>query len=287
MTRLARWIGDNASGEVMDWSFIDNASIIATALVSAVTILIVVVAALIIGFRSFAGICLSAVVAVPIVLAGSKALGVSAAPLIRAEYHDFDADLERLPVVSKLIEHHPDMRLRLTRIMKISMRGIVDPVEAQLAAQEVIEEYLAPYFARTSDIAMSIFWGTHETMVAHFESVDPDTCRAYVNGYSPMPIHLLPEGFIDQLQQETEQVITHAVATPQEEPAREWVENTLKDMFGAEAEIDDPFVAFSEMSCREYLKLVRDAEKKFERMVYFRLLRGLISIAYRREIRDA
>ncbi len=271
----------------MDWSFIDSASIIATAAVSAVTILIVVVSILIMGFRSIVGICLSAVVAVPIVLAGSKAMGISTAPLIRAEYHDFDADLKRLPVVSKLIEHHPDMRLRLTRIMKIGMRGLVDPVEVQLAFQEVIEEYVAPYFARTSDIAMAVYWSNHEVMVTHFLSVDPDACRAYVNGYSPMPVHLLPEGLLDVLFQVTEQIIQHAVATPQEEPKRAWVKSILKEMFGTEATIDDPLANFSELSCLEYLKLTRAAEKKYNDMEYFRLLRGLISISYRREVRDA
>lgn len=271
----------------MDWSFIDNASIIATTLVAVATILVVVAGALFIGLRSVVGIGLSAVVAVPIVLAGSKAMGFSVAPLIRAETHDFDADLEQMPVVSKLVERHPDMRLRMIRILKIRMRGLVDPVETQLAAQGIIEEYLAPYFARTSDIAISIFQDQQENLIAHFESVDPEACRAYVNGYSPMPVYLLPEGMIDSVYVLIEQVIRHAVAAPQEEPPREWVEKTLKDVFGNEAEVGDPFAAFSDLSCREYLKLIRDAEKKLKRTDYSRLIRGLIAISYRRELRDA
>lgn len=268
----------------MDWSFIDTASIIGTAPVSTATI------AMVLGFAAFMGLrirflaCTIAVAAAFAVLIGSKMLGVSTAPFIRAEMHDYDADLEKMPVVTKMIDRHPELRQRLTNILKTATRQIVDLETAGYAAEETLKAYVAPYFARTTSIAMHAFLNSWQHELTHYHSVDPVACQDFLFGHEATPVPLMRMSLLDRRPVEIEQVISHAIAQPQDPPSQEWFEQRLISVFGKSAQPVPPFVTDTEVTCLAFLQMLRAAEKRMNPRDYLKFMRGIISVALHEDV---
>jgi hypothetical protein len=268
----------------MDWSFIDWIAIASSGLLGAVAAGMTYGITAIVNDR---GSVVASTIAAVIIVGSAKFFGLSAAPFIRAEMHDFDNDLKNMPVVSKIIDRHPDLRLRLTHILKTEIREIVDHETARVAAQQVLAEYLPRYFAQTSDIAISAYQDTWTTMLTQIQIVDSAACQAFLHGNGPLPVQALPKDFMQSVAFMTEQVIHHAIQTPHEEPSKQWVAETLETLMGSRMNVDTLFSTMPDFSCMDYLSLLDVASKQLDSDTYMQLLRGMIAAAYHKKIAES